>query len=107
MIGKQRLKSDLRSSIRSSMSTKASIGTGSKDAFERAKKVNKEGNDLDPEIHSLNRYLKHFIIARGSKHDFSASEKVTFTEYKVCPFIVNVSNIVASGIPYDISRVFS
>ena len=60
----------------------------SKDAFERAKKANMFGNELDQEIHSLHHYLKHFIISRGSKAEQSPSataisEKVTFTEYQV------------------------
>lgn len=55
----------------------------SRDAFERAKKATMFGNELEPEIHSLHRYLKHFIISRGSKLDGGSSEKTTFTEYQV------------------------
>jgi hypothetical protein len=89
-------------------------GGASKDPFERAKKANMFGNELDPEIHSLHHYLKHFIISRGSKAEqvssaaSTSSEKVTFTEYQVChsvilSFAFNCSNLMEQ--PYQGVRV--
>jgi hypothetical protein len=83
-----------------------------RDAFERAKKANMFGNELDHEIHSLHHYLKHYIISRGSKVDVLPSaastapaEKVTFTEYQVTlsslPFS---SRFTFSSQPYQTSR---
>ncbi len=52
-------------------------------AFERARHASQIDNDLVPEIHSLHRYLKHYIISSKAEN-VPGSKKITFCEYQVC-----------------------
>lgn len=86
-MGKQRIQSDLKkggsADIPDSNENSPQLGA-SRNAFERAKKANMFGNELDNEIHSLHHYLKHYIISRGTNPPISTpSEKFVFSEYQV------------------------